>query len=92
MKVPVTLDEAYSGANVEVPTFQGQVQLRIPPLSQNGARLRLRGKGIERSGKKGDLFVELELRLPDAKDDALAAALEKAKASYTSSPRKDLRL
>jgi DnaJ-class molecular chaperone len=90
LTLPVTLDEAYNGASVDVPTFDGTVVLRIPPRSQNHARLRLRGKGIERKGTRGDLFVELDVRMPDRADDALAAALKAAAAAYTRPVREEL--
>lgn len=92
LTLPVTLDEAYSGASVDVPTFEGAVVLKIPPRSQNGARLRLRGKGIERKGSRGDLFVELDVRMPDRADDRLAAALKAAEAAYSKPVREGLAL
>ncbi|HEY0481791.1 MAG TPA: DnaJ C-terminal domain-containing protein [Kofleriaceae bacterium] len=92
LTLPVTLDEAYNGASVDVPTFDGTVVLKIPPRSQNHARLRLRGKGIERKSTRGDLFVELDVRLPDRHDDALAAALKASAALYTRPVREGLTL
>ncbi len=82
LTVPIDLDEAYNGGAVEVPTFDGPVVLKVPPRSQNGATLRLRGKGVKRKDTRGDLFVQLEVRLPDLPDEALAAALRAAKAAY----------
>src|SRR5690606_23949228 len=55
MPIPVTLSEAYDGAEIEIPTFEGRVKLRVPARSQNGTRLRLRGKGIARGDRRGDL-------------------------------------
>jgi DnaJ-class molecular chaperone len=92
LTLPVTLDEAYNGASVDVPTFEGTVVLKIPPRSQNHARLRLRGKGIERKSTRGDLFVELDIRMPDRADDALAAALRAASALYSRPVREELTL
>ena len=92
LTLPVTLDEAYNGASVDVPTFDGTVVLKIPPRSQNHARLRLRGKGIERKTTRGDLFVELDIRMPDQDDDALAAALRASKAAYARPVREGLTL
>lgn len=92
LTLPVTLDEAYNGASVDVPTFDGTVVLKIPPRSQNGAKLRLRGKGIERKANRGDLFVELAVRMPDRADDKLAAALRAAGASYSKPVREGLTL
>jgi DnaJ-class molecular chaperone len=92
LMLPVTLDEAYSGASVDVPTFEGTVVLKIPPRSQNHARLRLRGKGIERKGTRGDLLVELDVRMPDKKDDELAAALRASASAYSRPVREGLAL
>jgi curved DNA-binding protein len=90
LTLPVTLDEAYNGASVDVPTFDGTVVLKIPPRSQNHARLRLRGKGIARKSTRGDLFVELDVRMPDQPDDDLAAALKASTAAYAKPVRDDL--
>lgn len=92
LTLPVTLDEAYNGASVDVPTFTGVVVLKIPPRSQNHARLRLRGKGIERKDSRGDLFVELDVRMPDQPDEALAAALRDSKSAYEKPVREGLTL
>ena len=92
LTLPVTLDEAYNGASIDVPTFEGTVVVKIPPRSQNHARLRLRGKGIERKSTRGDFFVELDVRMPDRADDALAAALRAAGALYGKPVREGLTL
>ena len=92
LTLPVTLDEAYNGASVDVPTFEGTVVLKIPPRSQNHARLRLRGKGIERKSTRGDFFVELDVRMPDRADDALAAALRAGNALYARPVREGMTL
>ena len=88
--LPVTLAEAYNGASVEVPTFDGPVLLKIPPRTQQHARLRLRGKGVARKGDRGDLFVEVDVRMPDREDAALSAALTAADALYTRPVREGL--
>ena len=55
------------GAEVAVPTPEGSVKLKIPPRTQNGTRLRLRGKGVpRRRGGAGDLFVRVRVQLPPA--------------------------
>jgi curved DNA-binding protein len=90
--LPITLDEAYSGASVEVPTFDGPVLVKIPPRSQNGAKLRVKGKGIPRKDTRGNLIVELDVRLPDRHDEALAEALRAARTTYTTPVRQELKL
>lgn len=92
MELPVTLDEAYNGASIEVPTFEGNVMLKIPPRSQNGARLRLRGKGIGRKDARGDFLIQLSVRMPDKDDEALAAALRASSTAYSKPVREELKL
>jgi curved DNA-binding protein len=90
MALPVTLDEIYNGATIEVPTFDGPVMLKVPPRTQSGAKLRLRGKGIVRKDTRGDLIVTLEPRMPDRPDDALATALRGSAAAYSTPVRKEV--
>lgn len=72
MDLPVTLKEAVLGGKVPVPTLTGTVSLTVPPGSNTGTVLRLKGKGIA-PGKEaaGDLYVRLVLMLPDQADPAL---------------------
>lgn len=92
LTVPVTLDEAYNGASIDVPTFDGQIALKVPPRSQNRAKLRLRGKGVARKDARGDLIVELDVRMPDKADDALAEALRAGRTTYSAPVREELKL
>ncbi|HEY5951313.1 MAG TPA: DnaJ C-terminal domain-containing protein, partial [Kofleriaceae bacterium] len=92
LTLPVTLAEAYNGASVEVPTFEGPVVLKIPPRAQQRAKLRLRGKGVSRKNDRGDMIVELDVRMPDRADDALAEALRAADNLYTKPVREGLAL
>jgi curved DNA-binding protein len=67
VRVPVPVDVALLGGEVPVPTLRGTTaQLRVPPDTQNGARLRLRGLGMPRlrGGGNGDLIAEVDVRLP----------------------------
>lgn len=76
--LPVTVREATNGAEIEVPTLDGKVTLKIPAGTDSGARLRLRGKGVP--GKKGsaagDLYVRVQIRVPKDLDDEARAALD----------------
>jgi len=90
--LPIDLDEAYNGASIEVPTFGGPVVLKVPPRTQNRAKLRLRGKGVQRKDTRGDLLVELDVRIPDRRDDALAEALQASKRAYSAPVRRELTL
>lgn len=93
VRVPVTPLEAYAGAKVSVPTPSGSVTLAIPPGSQNGAKLRIRGKGIEAKGKpRGDLIAHLEIRLPKGRADEVEKALETVEEAFETDPRAELEL
>ncbi len=56
--------EGALGCLAVVPTLQGPVQLRVPPGSSSGRLLRLRGRGLERGGERGDQLVEIRLVVP----------------------------
>lgn len=92
LTLPVTLDEAFNGASVSVPTFEGPVTLKIPPRTQQHTKLRLRGKGVARKDDRGDLIVEVDIRMPDKSDAALADALRTADRLYTKPVREGLAL
>jgi curved DNA-binding protein len=65
MELPVAPWEAVLGARVPVETLDGRVELTIPPGSQSGQRLRLRGQGLRRrDGGRGDLYVRLKVVVP----------------------------
>lgn len=74
LDLPVTPWEAALGAAVKVPTPTGTVELKIPENSTGGRKLRLKGRGIP-AKQAGDLYVVLQIRLPQVKS-------EKAKNAY----------
>jgi len=92
LTLPITLREAYSGASVSVPTPSGTVQVKIPPRAQSGSTLRVRGKGVARGSSTGDLYLELQVRVPDAADEALESALERTDELYAKPVREEIRL
>lgn len=93
VRVPVTPLEAYGGTKVTVPTPEGSVQLSIPAGSQNGAKLRLRGKGIQRKDKpKGDLIAHLEIVMPEGHSDEVEEALKTVQDAFEKDPREGLDL
>jgi DnaJ-class molecular chaperone len=77
MDLPITLKEAVLGGKVSAPTLGGTVQLTIPPNSNSGAVLRLKGKGLPGRGTSGggehvgDLYVRLVVTLPEKPDSDL---------------------
>jgi len=90
--VPVTFPEAALGAQVEVPTLNGRVKLRVPAGSADGRSLRVPGQGAPKlkGGGRGDLIATLRLRVPEALSDEQRAALEAYAAADTSDPRAGL--
>jgi len=91
--VPLRFDEAALGADVRVPTLQGDpVTLRIPAGTASGRTFRVKGRGIATSkGEKGDLLVTVEVTVPQRLDAAMKAAVEAYRnASQEIDPRADL--
>ncbi len=66
LEVEIPLHIAVNGGNIEVPTLQGRVKLKIAPGTQSGKFLRLRGKGIPhlKSHYVGDQYVRIQVRIP----------------------------
>ncbi|PQO27818.1 DnaJ C-terminal domain-containing protein [Blastopirellula marina] len=93
VQVPVTLAEAMLGGSVDVPTPGGTVTMKIPPGSSSGRRLRVRGQGVPSSkGDAGDLYVVLQVALPENPSKELKAAVQSFAESHPhEDPRKDLR-
>jgi DnaJ-class molecular chaperone len=89
MDLPVTLKEAVVGGKVPVPTLTGTVSLTVPPNSNTGTMLRLKGKGIAAPGGAGDLYVRLVILLPDRPDESLRNFAEGWSANYD--PRAKMR-
>jgi len=72
LTVPVTISEASLGAKVDVPTIDGRAQLKIPPGTQSGQKLRMRERGVEnaqRPGTRGDQIVTVEVVVPTLQDE-----------------------
>ena len=69
--VPVTVEEAVLGAQIEVPTVEGKARLKIPAGTQSGQKLRLRGRGAPspKGGNRGDQLVEVQVVLPTVEDE-----------------------
>jgi len=74
LELPVAPWEAALGATIKTPTPGGIVELKVPPASHAGSKLRLKGRGIP-TKPPGDFYVILQIALPPAQD-------EKAKAAY----------
>lgn len=64
--VPVSFSQAALGSDLEVPTLNGKVEVKIPPGTQAGKKMRLKGKGIERLGSygTGDQIITIHVETP----------------------------
>ena len=72
ISVPVTVPEASLGAKVDVPTIDGRAQLKIPPGTQSGQKLRMRDRGVENSQRpeqRGDQIVTVDVVVPTLQDE-----------------------
>jgi molecular chaperone DnaJ len=70
--LPITVSEAALGGRIEVPTIDGRAQLRIPPGTQSGQKLRMRERGVPsatREGVRGDQIVTVEVAVPQLRDE-----------------------
>ena len=84
--LPVTPAEAVLGRTVKAPTLGGPVDLKIPPGSSSGRRLRLKGRGLPGT-PPGDQFVELRIVTPTHASDRIKELYEQIEQSDTFNPR-----
>ncbi len=92
VKVPVTITEAALGAKVQVPTLDGPSTIKIPPGTQSGQTLRLRGRGVIslRSEARGDEFVEVQVIVPKVADERTKELLRELARLNPDDPRREL--
>ncbi len=76
MDVPISVPDAVLGGKVTAPTPEGNVSLTVPPGANSGQILRLKGRGMPKGGKRGDLLARLIVTLPDAPDETLKTFAE----------------
>ena len=91
LEVPITFDEAVLGCKIEVPTIGGRVFATVPPGSNTGQTLRLKGRGIKTKGSAGDQLVKLSIILPDRIDDDLKRFAETWREAHRYDPRRKLK-
>ncbi len=85
--VPLNLAQAVLGSKIRVRTLEGKrVVLKIPPGTQPGRKFRIKGQGLERNGRRGDQYVEVDVRIPqrlsDEEKKLLEQFAEKAELKY----------
>jgi molecular chaperone DnaJ len=78
LTLPVTFVEATLGADIKVPTLDGEeVTVRLAPGTPNGRTLRVKGRGIKKGSTVGDLLATIEVQVPQKLDDGAVEALKK---------------
>jgi len=91
LELPISLSEAIQGAKVTVPTIDGPVRISVPPGSNSGRSLRLKGRGVAVPGEaRGDQYVRLVVMLPEPPDAELAEYLRRWAEKHPYDPRADL--
>ena len=90
--LPITFPEAALGANVEVPTLNGPVKLKVPAGTKSGRVFRVRGRGAprRRGSGRGDLLAKVQVEVPAKLSKEERAALERFREANDESPRRKL--
>ena len=91
LTLPVTFPEAALGAEVEVPTLEDPVTVRVPPGTASGRTLRVRGRGVPKKSGAGDLLVTVQVDVPRDLSDEARQAVEAFARADRSDPRAALR-
>src|SRR5882757_5946077 len=90
LTLPIAPWESALGATVTVPTLGGGVEMRIPPNSQSGQKMRLRGRGLP-GATPGDQYIQLKVVVPPANSPEVRALYEQMKEQFPDfNPRADL--
>ncbi|MFL5319263.1 MAG: molecular chaperone DnaJ [Myxococcaceae bacterium] len=94
MDTPITVPEAVLGEEIRVPTFTGEVTVKVPAGSQSGRKMRLRGKGVPslKGAAAGDLYLVLQIQIPDELGAQVKDAAESLRKAYGKDVRAELHL
>ena len=92
LTLPITFAEATLGADISVPTLDGdEVTVRIAPGTPSGRTLRVKGRGVKKGSNTSDLMIILDVRIPQRVDGEAKRAIEEfAKATKDFNPRAEL--
>ena len=88
VELPVTYAEATLGANVQVPTLNGPVTMKVPAGTPSGKTFRLKGKGAPKRSGRGDLLVTVQVEVPRKLSKPEKELLEQLSKIETESPRR----
>ncbi len=90
LDVPITFREAMLGASITVPTPTGDVRVKVPKGVRSGTRLRVKGRGVQRRGTPGHLYLVLRPEVPDSDSPELEELATQLDALYSEPVRKKL--
>ena len=90
LDLPLSVYEAILGTKVQVPTLDGSVTLTVPPGTGGGAKMRIKGRGVERGAEKGDQFVEIRVVVPKGLEAEDRDQIEKLAIKYPIAARADV--
>jgi molecular chaperone DnaJ len=90
VSLPVSFPEAALGANVQVPTLNGPVTLKVPSGTPSGKTFRVKGKGAPKRGGRGDLLVTVNVDVPGKLSREEKQLLKQLKDARKESPRERL--
>ena len=90
--VPITVKEAYTGAEIDVPTIHGRMRAKIPPGTQGRQKFRLRGQGVKdpRTGQVGDHIYTVRVAVPKTQTTAGVDAATLLDSLYEEPVREEL--
>jgi curved DNA-binding protein len=90
LDLPITAAEAYRGAKVRIPIPGGGVNLKVPAHAQSGQIARLKGKGVKRGTRVGDLYVRFLVKLPAVETPEVEQAVDVLERAMGEDVRRDL--
>lgn len=89
-ELSISFVEAILGAEIRVPTIDGDVLVKIPPGVSTGSKLRVKGKGVGAAGSRGNQLVLLKVATPKDVSPTLRKAIEDLRAHYQFNPRENI--
>jgi molecular chaperone DnaJ len=94
LDVPITVGEAVLGATISVPTPDGELRVKVPPGSQSGKQLRIRGHGVPalKGAERGNLYIRLMIQVPEDGGEKIREAVRAMESAYAKDLRSGLRL
>lgn len=90
-KLPLTISEAVAGATVSLQAPGGSLKVHVPPMTNSGTILRVRGRGVRKpDGQHGDLFLDPYIVLPPKLDPIAVQTIASQQSAYPQSPRQGM--